>query len=176
MKNLLLIFILMFSFFNLKAQSKSTKFKTLLSTFSALAPGASVLLPLAGKGINDRLDAALAHEILLDKNPLFAPEKFKTYPVGYFNRSENVAVLVFAKESFDIPGYFAVDVRTYDIKKGKLINMFANWGEFDLKSEKTCTVFVMENKGLVRLINNSSYGEQSKNIVIQEDGKMIFSK
>lgn len=64
--------------------------------------------------------------------------------------------------------------RGFNLKKGKRINLFTNFGDFDLKAEKTCTIFIVENKGLLSLTNNSSFG--TKNIAVEETDKFVFSK
>jgi hypothetical protein len=177
MKNSVLIFaFLTLLFAEANAQKRSEEFQKLWNNFQEIKPKTTLNTPeVVALSQKTLLDDNLAHKYLWDKNPLIKPADTKSHAIGYFTTANpSIVILVFSKERSDKPGAFLVDARSFNIKNGKLISQFTNWGGFETNTQDSFSVFLSENKMSLIFMSKNSYGESKAIIIISEKGNLMY--
>ncbi len=117
-----------------------------------------------------KVDDELAHKYLLNGNQFVKVEDSECYPIGYIlNKSDGIATLFFYRGS-ETSLFYLIEVVTYNIKKGKVIDQLTGVAAF-AKQNSVCRLFV-KNLNLTELTTISGLDETKLELKVNNKGKI----
>ncbi len=167
----ILLSITLTIFFAISLQAQNAQFTAFLANFK------EVKMPTTIQSTNVTLktiDQKLAWEFAWQKNPYQTPEKCFVVPFGFYKITPEIGVIINAVTAeVNEQSNYMVNVQTYNLKKGKLIEEKGSiLGSFSDYMKLICQVDI-DAKGNLSITTKGGYGKDvTTSITVSNKGKL----
>lgn len=155
-----------------QAQNETTDFPKLLAYFKEVQAGDKIDAVSVLKSINKDIDKQLAWQFLMEKNNFMKPEEVFAHPIAYFKKSDNIVVLLYSTGEKGNAMFYAINMQTYNSKKGKLMDSKTMVSSFNDKGNAFADIEISNDTKTMVFSSKSPLGNTLIKVEISNAGKL----